>query len=100
MLRRNKTITPTISGCEAKSRAPANRRREPSGRPRSVQAARKPSACRAVAGNGAGCRRDGALSWRRRGRNDAERSEEHTSELQSLMRNSYAVFCLKKKNKL
>src|SRR3546814_1531112 len=26
----------------------------------------------------------------------AERSEEHTSELQSLMRNSYAVFCLKK----
>src|SRR3546814_7234254 len=26
------------------------------------------------------------------------RSEEHTSELQSLMRNSYAVFCLKKKN--
>src|SRR3546814_1375918 len=29
-----------------------------------------------------------------------ERSEEHTSELQSLMRISYAVFCLKKKNKL
>src|SRR3546814_5559649 len=29
----------------------------------------------------------------------AERSEEHTSELQSLMRISYAVFCLKKKNK-
>src|SRR3546814_12235845 len=28
-----------------------------------------------------------------------ERSEEHTSELQSLMRISYAVFCLKKKNK-
>src|SRR3546814_5986279 len=27
----------------------------------------------------------------------ADRSEEHTSELQSLMRNSYAVFCLKKK---
>src|SRR3546814_7621366 len=26
------------------------------------------------------------------------RSEEHTSELQSLMRNSYALFCLKKKN--
>src|SRR3546814_14473668 len=26
------------------------------------------------------------------------RSEEHTSELQSLMRNSYAVFCLNKKN--
>src|SRR3546814_3856085 len=27
-----------------------------------------------------------------------KRSEEHTSELQSLMRNSYAVFCLKKKS--
>src|SRR3546814_9355497 len=33
----------------------------------------------------------GALSGKRR-------SEEHTSELQSLMRISYAVFCLKKKN--
>src|SRR3546814_3843970 len=30
---------------------------------------------------------------------DAARSEEHTSELQSLMRSSYAVFCLKKKNR-
>src|SRR3546814_5845736 len=29
----------------------------------------------------------------------SKRSEEHTSELQSLMRISYAVFCLKKKNK-
>src|SRR3546814_4271976 len=29
---------------------------------------------------------------------DVLRSEEHTSELQSLMRSSYAVFCLKKKN--
>src|SRR3546814_9298583 len=29
-----------------------------------------------------------------------QRSEEHTSELQSLMRISYAVFCLKKKNHL
>src|SRR3546814_3900844 len=31
---------------------------------------------------------------------DLERSEEHTSELQSLMRISYAVFCLKKKKNL
>src|SRR3546814_5438611 len=30
---------------------------------------------------------------------NTERSEEHTSELQSLMRISYAVFCLKKKHK-
>src|SRR3546814_10867344 len=33
------------------------------------------------------------LEWR-------ERSEEHTSELQSLMRISYAVFCLKKKKNI
>src|SRR3546814_10897802 len=33
------------------------------------------------------------------GAQSAFRSEEHTSELQSLMRLSYAVFCLKKKNK-
>src|SRR3546814_1667962 len=32
-------------------------------------------------------------------RNRVPRSEEHTSELQSLMRISYAVFCLKKKTK-
>src|SRR3546814_10066904 len=51
---------------------------------------------------------DYRLDWRRRRRPDAARrwglrlledprSEEHTSELQSLMRISYAVFCLKKK---
>src|SRR3546814_9581543 len=34
-----------------------------------------------------------------RSRHVEERSEEHTSELQSLMRISYAVFCLKKKKK-
>src|SRR3546814_9815854 len=34
----------------------------------------------------------------RRSRWEWTRSEEHTSELQSLMRISYAVFCLKKKN--
>src|SRR3546814_3914783 len=38
------------------------------------------------------CRRANAVAARHR------RSEEHTSELQSLMRISYAVFCLKKKN--
>src|SRR3546814_5965046 len=36
------------------------------------------------------CPRSGATHWR---------SEEHTSELQSLMRISYAVFCLKKKKR-
>src|SRR3546814_7035317 len=38
------------------------------------------------------------LAARRPGPGAAGRSEEHTSELQSLMRISYAVFCLKKKN--
>src|SRR3546814_9211138 len=54
-----------------------------------------------------GGRRHGAL-WRRQASRllwerlqpRALRSEEHTSELQSLMRISYAVFCLKKKKKI
>src|SRR3546814_6441018 len=40
------------------------------------------------------------LGLQRRIENPGLRSEEHTSELQSLMRISYAVFCLKKKKKL
>src|SRR3546814_1875863 len=40
----------------------------------------------------------GRAPWVRRRGVLADRSEEHTSELQSLMRISYAVFCLKKKN--
>src|SRR3546814_7317317 len=47
---------------------------------------------RACLDNEAACTAAGLRSWR-------ERSEEHTSELQSLMRISYAVFCLKKKKK-
>src|SRR3546814_7304653 len=41
---------------------------------------------------------DPPLITEKRWRIDRLRSEEHTSELQSLMRISYAVFCLKKKN--
>src|SRR3546814_2543782 len=44
-----------------------------------------------------GCRRR-PVAWAQRPWFAAARSEEHTSELQSLMRISYAVFCLKKKN--
>src|SRR3546814_2145172 len=47
-------------------------------------------------GDGSGT---GRSPWRRGGQS-AFRSEEHTSELQSLMRISYAVFCLKKKKKV
>src|SRR3546814_6435946 len=48
-------------------------------------------------------RSDGpSIAWRHRGGGrcprPSARSEEHTSELQSLMRISYAVFCLTKKN--
>src|SRR3546814_4592372 len=48
----------------------------------------------------AGCNggENSRLSARRRPA--TARSEEHTSELQSLMRISYAVFCLKQKNKI
>src|SRR3546814_10156614 len=55
----------------------------------SPRACRRPvRAWRAAAGAG------GERAWVDIG----PRSEEHTSELQSLMRKSYAVFCLKKKN--
>src|SRR3546814_2043865 len=50
---------------------------------------------RAAAHEGAG----GAVAVGRAVEYGARRSEEHTSELQSLMRISYAVFCLKKKKK-
>src|SRR3546814_9361122 len=49
------------------------------------------------------CRRDRRAAFSSPGRQcraigaELRRSEEHTSELQSLMRSSYAVFCLKKK---
>src|SRR3546814_12440327 len=43
------------------------------------------------------CHAAGAAGRRPEGGRQQPRSEEHTSELQSLMRISYAVFCLKKK---
>src|SRR3546814_3183399 len=58
---------------------------------------RPPQALEAVADRPQGAQRLRRLHPRARG--DAQRSEEHTSELQSLMRISYAVFCLNKKHK-
>src|SRR3546814_9784523 len=58
-----------------------------------------PASLRRAAG---GSRHPRAAAAARRGNRPAHlsaRSEEHTSELQSLMRISYAVFCLKKKKK-
>src|SRR3546814_3050771 len=60
-----------------------------------AQGARQPAPCQR--------RRHAAREYGRQGRGrrarriERRRSEEHTSELQSLMRISYAVFCLKKK---
>src|SRR3546814_1173901 len=60
--------------------------------------------CRRRFGMGGGASRRGVAGrtmgrGRSRRARAARRSEEHTSELQSLMRISYAVFCLKKKKK-
>src|SRR3546814_6330951 len=65
----------------------------------------KAAAAQRAAGGGDVAGRPGARLHHRHWRSDhrgrtggrGERSEEHTSELQSLMRISYAVFCLKKK---
>src|SRR3546814_8750682 len=51
-----------------------------------------------LAGQYAEKARVAARNVRRDGMDSLKRSEEHTSELQSLMRISYAVFCLKTKN--
>src|SRR3546814_2317167 len=64
------------------------------GRP---HAAAQPVIGHVLAEGGAGPCGNGLPSHYRQG-GKGERSEEHTSELQSLMRISYAVFCLKKKN--
>src|SRR3546814_3218733 len=53
---------------------------------------------RSGGGGTSACRPVHDVQQRPGGRLSYVRSEEHTSELQSLMRISYAVFCLKKKN--
>src|SRR3546814_6670283 len=56
------------------------------------------AAARITAGNRCGIKPPGAALQPGSQPLSRPRSEEHTSELQSLMRISYAVFCLKKKN--
>src|SRR3546814_2853764 len=76
--------------CEGRTRRPG------SAGARGVQQGRDdPRGQRRVAGVRNQC--NSCTGWPEK--NHAERSEEHTSELQSLMRISYAVFCLKKKKK-
>src|SRR3546814_3577482 len=60
-------------------------------------AAAKAAVGAASKGHGGGSRR--GENGNTHDRNPPDRSEEHTSELQSLMRTSYAVFCLKTKKK-
>src|SRR3546814_8523480 len=70
---------------------------------RLLRRAQGPRHALGAARNGLSVERRGRRISRLEGRTAKDRarrrSEEHTSELQSLMRISYAVFCLKKKNK-
>src|SRR3546814_2194335 len=75
--------TTLFRSCEPRRRRVGGRRKQP-----------PPRRGQRDAGGADGGDRRGRLYHRI----DRPRSEEHTSELQSLMRISYAVFCLKKKN--
>src|SRR3546814_68891 len=80
------------AGCSGRLRAPggsgASRTRSP-----------RPGTPSASAAPRRGCSTPARLQWPPPARSPS-RSEEHTSELQSLMRISYAVFCLKKKRSI
>src|SRR3546814_6548236 len=71
---------------------PSRPRKEPRDAP-PFHPQRYPSAFRAKGGDGS----EGGLKVYKLPAGGSRRSEEHTSELQSLMRISYAVFCLPKK---
>src|SRR3546814_3671457 len=72
------------------SRTPSARAARSAPLPRRPERRTEPGRSAACGGGSRLSRRDRFHRWR---------SEEHTSELQSLMRISYAVFCLKKKKK-
>src|SRR3546814_5872216 len=91
MLGRSKPVTKVRPGREPFSSLPAMSRRVAS-------SAVAVKAARGTPGKRAGTRASASYSGRNDGpQREMQRSEEHTSELQSLMRNSYAVFCLKQK---
>src|SRR3546814_7913079 len=69
---------------------------QPASRARHLRDSPRPD--RRSPGRPAFAERQPGRSHHRTCRRARQRSEEHTSELQSLMRISYAVFCLKKKN--
>src|SRR3546814_1933031 len=78
------TLCRSCSNCARENAHPARSRHCSNSRP-GPRGASAPTATR---------RKSASISWQSA---TACRSEEHTSELQSLMRISYAVFCLKKK---
>src|SRR3546814_4871748 len=98
MIRRppRSTRTDTLFPYTTLFRSPGGRVRFLAQRPRRAALARPAQRDRRRPGRAAGARRLSRGAGSRRARS---RSEEHTSELQSLMRISYAVFCLKKKKK-
>src|SRR3546814_3099065 len=90
---RTDTLVPYTTRCRSWRDGP--RRRMPLHLPRLRQALHVSRRSRLVLHRRRLTREDPTVSLAERVR--ADRSEEHTSELQSLMRISYAVFCLKKK---
>src|SRR3546814_8150292 len=87
--RRRHTRCALVTGVQTCALPIFRRRRPPGGRGRDADRQ----------GLSALRRRPVLVGRRRKGAARRGRSEEHTSELQSLMRISYAVFCLKKKTK-
>src|SRR3546814_1176644 len=87
-------------GCTTAGRA-ARAARSLAGMARAARSRAPAAASRGegVLGAAAGPAAGTACEVRGTGRQRTPRSEEHTSELQSLMRISYAVFCLKKKSR-
>src|SRR3546814_10315824 len=88
--------TPSEYGVEMATRRTVKRTAAKTGKTAKKKVARK----EAAAGKSTAKRATSAAAARKTPakKKVATRSEEHTSELQSLMRISYAVFCLKKKN--
>src|SRR3546814_998705 len=92
-------VRSTGTACEARAGDPAQPAHADDAGRRTGRGDRAGDLVGVPAAEGAG-RRGAGRPERRAGDARRGRSEEHTSELQSLMRISYAVFCLKKKNKL
>src|SRR3546814_9676657 len=90
---------PSSKGCRVTNQKCAMPARRNGSRPASRRLlsnqARKPSSCSSSPARGGASK----CTVGRSSLPETTRSEEHTSELQSLMRNSYAVFCLKKQKK-